>query len=111
MMNYLLASSRLKVKPGEVTIDPILSGVAHIRKRIGDRVYEAFEDARLVGEDYIQCFPDSPPTMDPRPIPLPDDWTPRTTRNIRVGEYNWNIPEEDFEQLEWLTDEQWPSVL
>ena len=100
--NLAISPSYLKTEPEEVVIDPIMSGVALISKRIGDQVYEAFVDSRLVRPNYIQCFPDWPPHMDAQPIPPPPDWRPRTTRTIRVGDYTWIMPAEDFDQLEWV---------
>ena len=100
--NFVVSSRYLKTEPNEVVIDPIMSGVAHIRKQIGDQVYEAYLDSRLVKENCIPCFPDGPPKMDAYPIPLPQDWEPRKTRSILVGGSSWTMPAEDFDKLEWV---------
>ena len=34
----MIAASKLKTEPGEVHIDPLLAGVAHVQKRIGNRI-------------------------------------------------------------------------
>ena len=100
----LIAASKLKIKPSEVQIDPVLSGVAHVRKRIGERVHEAWIDARSVGPDYIHCFPQHVGIN-------PETRTEITrTRNIKVGDFTWLLTDADFASLEWIPEPE-PSVV
>ena len=57
-MSYI-PHSRLKLEPQDITVDPALHEVAHIHKRIGDRVYEAWTPSSHTGaqHQYLSCFP------------------------------------------------------
>ena len=98
----MTSTSQLKTKPGEVVTDPMLSGISVVTKKIGERIYVAYIDSKMAGEDHVKCFPDSPPEMDAYPIPLPADYQPRTMRSIKLGDFTWNIPVEEFDKLEWM---------
>ena len=95
----LIPTSRLKTELGEVVTDPLLSGISVVTKKIGERTYVAYIDSNMAKENHTKCFHDSPPEMDAYPIPLPTSYQPRTMRSIKVGDFTWNIPIDEFDKL------------
>ena len=92
----LTGYSRMKLEQGEARIDPLLEGVAWIRKRIGDRTYEAMVEAEDTnGGHQLQCLPHRN---------FPEAETEQTVR-VQINDWtNWMVPLRDFQQLEWLQE-------
>ena len=96
----VVASSKLRLNPGEAVIDPAVTGVAWVTKIIGGRTYEAMVKASQVGmkQDRLECFPHGH-------IPWVQEEPEIREININ-GWTTWKIPDRDFETLEWVREEQ-----
>ena len=93
----MIAASRMKLETQEVQIDPLLMGIARVTKRIGDREYRAWVEARGIqtqGEiTHLSCFPDHLPRRENQPDSV----------RIMVNEWTtWKVPQEDFNLIEWI---------
>lgn len=92
MMKY----SRMKLETGEARIDPLLSGIAWVRKPIGGRIHEAMVDAGSTGGGrHLSCLPH-------RNHPGAEA---RGTVMVHINQWtDWEVPLEGFQELEWLDD-------
>ena len=88
----LIMASKMKLEPHEVTIDPILERVAFVKKKIGDKTYEAFVESWSVKNNELLCFPDLNPAFIFHSLP----------RKISVGSYSWVMNSKDFNSIEWV---------
>lgn len=93
----MIAASKMKLEPHEVQIDPRLSGLAHVVKKIGEYQYSAWVNAtNILSQEetqYLPCFPAYQPE--------PHDQTQKV--NILINDFtNWRVPSEDFNTIEWL---------
>ena len=93
----VIASSSLRLEPGEATQDPLLTGITRIEKQIGDRTLRAWVDSRLVqqrdGSQTLECFPNRHGhPLEPEPV-----------RTVRVNEWTtWKLTPEEFSTLQWV---------
>ena len=90
------------LEPNECIIDPALTGVAYIQKRIAGITYEAWVDARFIKRAPIltlPCFPSRLVSIPGRYEPLVD------TVSVRINEWTtWRIPVEDFNDVQFMVD-------